>query len=1473
METGSTQEPLLPPPRHSPFAMTRFADPFGRLLRRAARANLAGMLGAVMGVWLCVFGGRADACGQEPAETDTAGAALSNTPLRYVQTQWTTKDGLPVNAINDIAQTEDGHLWLATYDGLVRFDGTEVTVFRSAQHEGLPNNRVLSLRARADGLWVQTESRHLVRVRDGRFTTVAEGVNVLREDRDGHLWLGTQTGVSIYREGALRRVSPGVLSAHVRALLVTEDGTLWAGTKDEGVYFRSPNGRVRHLTTDDGLAGRHVWALAEGRSNQIWIGMPGGLQRWSRGRLVDVPRMKGGSRSVFDVEPTPHTGDKGAGSCVAVAQDGMFRCEAGRLVPVTRRSVTAPTRARSLIDRGPDGEVWGLTGTTVYRGRTPVFDTESSVKSLFFGRRGTVWVGTARHGLFRLRPSRFAVYGAPEGLASSNVYPIEQREDGSIWLGTLGGGVTRLGGSGAITNYRPVKNGNPLVNVWALHEDRSGRLLMSGAAGRLCQFEAGGCARPTTESPIRARVRALHEDRRGRLWAASEDKGLYRCDRACMAPDSDWTRFTPTNSGLPHSDVRTIHETPAGTIWVGTRGGGIARYADGAFETVAASDGLSSNFVSDIYQASTGTDVLWVATSNAGLNRVELISSDTALVASTTAYREEEGLYDNALGQILRDGQGRLWMSSNRGLFWVWTHELEALARGEARRVHAVSYTTRDGLRSREANGGAQPAGIVAQDGRLWFPTQGGAVSVDPADTPTNPAPPPIQIEAVVSDDRVVSTDTTGSVMLGAAQRTFEVAYNNLRLGDPTDVTYRYRLADLQRGWVHTHERRRAFFTEVPPGRYTFEVAARTHLGPWSSTPARLTVSVAPHWWETGWFYGLCALGLLGLGGAAYRWRIWRLRQHQKVLKQAVDQRTQKVRVQRDRLEEQAAQLKELDDAKSRFFANISHELRTPLTLIQGPVQRLGERVNQRLSEEAAQQVEFIERNASRLRRLVDRLLGLADLETDRHVLAARPVDLAEEARRVVQSFGPRAERQGLALAIEADSDAGDRPADAAAVHVDPEAFEQILGNLLSNALKFTPEGGRVSVVVRAHADAVEILVRDTGVGIPEADQDTIFDRFVQARQLSDPSPHGQEGVGIGLALVQDLVELHGGTISVESAVGEGTTFTAWFPRGTAHLAEEQRVEDASEAPPRSALPSAKGQAPEDPASEDPASEDPASEDPAPEDPAPVRADLPDATTGDKRVLVVDDNADVRRFVESILTPGFEVVGAADGAVGFEAARRHLPDVILADVMMPAVDGRELTRRLRDTPETRAIPIIIVTARATTQDEVAGLREGADDYVTKPFDAAVLRQRVEGVVAFQQRLRRRVRAELESDASTDAPSSAAAAGRSKAGRSKAEQEARAAVRSHLSDPDFGAHDLANAVGASRSTLYRRLQETAGLSPSSLITDVRMQQARRLLERGEPVTQVAYAVGYERLSSFSRAFHRHTGQSPSSVASE
>ena len=1443
--------------------MIRPVELFGRFLRRAARVSLAGMLGAVVGMWLGAVGGLADACGQGPAETDTAEATLGDTPRRYVQTQWTTEDGLPVNSINDIAQTEDGYLWLATYDGLVRFDGTEVTVFRSAQHEGLPNNRVLSLHARADGLWVQTESRHLVRVQDGRFTTVAEGVNVLREGHDGHLWLGTQAGVSTYREGALRRVSPRALSAPVRTLLVAADGTLWVGTKGEGLYARSPNGGVRHLTTEEGLAGRHVWALAEGRGNQIWIGMPGGLQRWSGGRLVDVPRERDSALSVFDVEPTPSAGETGAGSCLAVARDGIFQCNEGRLVPVTRRSVTAPTRPRTLIDRGPNGQVWLVAGTTVYRGRAPVFDAESTVQSLFFGQRGTVWVGTARHGLFRLRPSLFAVYGAPEGLASSNVYPIEQRKKGSIWLGTLGGGVSRLEGSGEITNYRPVKNGHPLVNVWALHEDRSGRLLVSGAAGRLCQFEAGGCARPATESPIRARVRALYEDRQGRLWAGSEDKGLYRCDRACMAPDSDWVRFTPTNSGLPHSDVRTIHETPAGTIWVGTRGGGIARYADGAFEAVTVSDGLSSNFVSDIYQDSTGAEVLWVALSNAGLNRVELSPSDTALVASTTAYGEEEGLYDNALGQILQDGQGRLWMSSNRGLFWVWKHELEALARGEARRVHAVTYTTRDGLRSREANGGVQPAGIVAQDGRLWVPTQGGAVSVDPADIPTNPAPPPIHVEAVVSNGRVVSADTTESVTLGAAQRTFEVTYDNLRLDDPTDVTYRYRLAGLQREWVHTHERHRAFFTKVPPGRYTFEVQARTHLGPWSPTPARLTVSVPPHWWETRWFYGLCALGLLALGGAAYRWRTWRLRQHQKVLKRAVDQRTHKVRVQRDRLEEQAAQLKELDDAKSRFFANISHELRTPLTLIQGPVQRLRELVGQRLAGDAAQQVEFIERNALRLRRLVDRLLGLADLEADRHALAARPVDLAAEARRVVQSFGPRAERQGLALAVEAESAADDRSADADRVHVDPEAFEQILSNLLSNALKFTPEGGRVSVAVRTHADAVTVVVRDTGVGIPEADQDAIFDRFVQSRQWSEPPPHGQEGVGIGLALVQDLVELHGGAISVESAVGEGTTFITSFPRGTAHLSEEQRAEDVSEASPRSASPPAEEQA-----LEDPPPEDPAPEDLAPEDPAPARADALDATTGDKRVLVVDDNADVRRFVESILTPGFEVIGAEEGATGLEAARQYLPDVILADVRMPLVDGRELTRRLRDTPETRAIPIVMVTARATTQDEVAGLREGADDYITKPFDAAVLRQRVEGVVAFQQRLRRRVRAELEADATTDAPSSAAPAG-----RSEVEQEARAAVRKHLSDPDFGAHDLANAVGASRSTLYRRLQETADLSPSALITDVRMQQAWRLLERGEPVTQVAYAVGYERLSSFSRAFHRHAGQSPSSVASE
>ncbi|MCS4198524.1 histidine kinase N-terminal 7TM domain-containing protein [Salinibacter ruber] len=688
-------------------------------------------------------------------------------------------------------------------------------------------------------------------------------------------------------------------------------------------------------------------------------------------------------------------------------------------------------------------------------------------------------------------------------------------------------------------------------------------------------------------------------------------------------------------------------------------------------------------------------------------------------------------------------------------------------------------------------------------------------------------------------------------------------------------------------------------------------------------------------------------------------------------------------------LAEQAEQLRELDEAKSRFFANISHELRTPLTLIRGPVRHvhgsLGDMYPRDRSsksrrgrpedaeqdlEQNVKRLEIVDRNAARLQRLVDQLLGIARLEAGAYDLAARQVDPVAEVRRIADAFQPLADRKDLALALSAEASC---PAGADPLCVDPEALEHVMSNLFSNAIKFTPGGGRVHADVREQAGAVVITVCDTGPGIPESELGAVFERFGQAgtrppeqtatgQDTAGQDNAGQDnagqdaprrgGTGIGLAFARELVDLHGGTITADSSEGEGTTFTVRFPRGRDHLSDEQLADGSPGEPPEehglapegpvlfSELDGfeaeafkaeafkaeafktedlepdgsgsyGSGEAPlyEAPLYEAPLYEAPLQEDRSRQSQSPGGSDGPGGHSepgshgepggrGElaKRVLIVDDSADMRQHVTSVLAPTFDVLEAAGGEEGVEMAREYLPDVILADVMMPGLSGYEMTRRLKEAQETEAIPVIMLTARASTEGEIAGLQAGADDYVTKPFDADVLRQRVKGVVAHQKRLRRRLRLELESgtsapkspsaessiDPSTDP--SADGAGRPDTNPSTqpdtqpnsqtdVEQEARAAAREHLSDPSFGASDLASTIGTSRSTLYRRLQKKAGISPSALIAEVRMEQARRLLKRGEAATQVAYAVGYKRLSSFSRAFERHAGQPPSTVAAE
>ncbi len=528
--------------------------------------------------------------------------------------------------------------------------------------------------------------------------------------------------------------------------------------------------------------------------------------------------------------------------------------------------------------------------------------------------------------------------------------------------------------------------------------------------------------------------------------------------------------------------------------------------------------------------------------------------------------------------------------------------------------------------------------------------------------------------------------------------------------------------------------------------------------------------------------------------------------------------------------------------ARTRFFSNVSHELRTPLTLIAGPLSDV-------LTDESAlpdalrRPLQTAHAQAGRLRRLVDELLDLAKLDAGRLPLRAQEIDLVPLLERLRESFVHRAGRLSLRLEMETD-------AAACPVFADPPKLETILVNLLGNALRFTPEGGRVRLVLLSEEEHAEIRVEDTGPGIAEEEQARLFERFQQAS--------GSEGgTGIGLALVKELAELHHGTVSVESAEDEGTRFTLRLPKGRAQLApDELAPADAS----RTTLGP--------------------SEAPSPEEAAPDSADAAlDAAAA--VVLVVEDHAEMRRYIADGLRAAYQIVEAADGEAGLLKARAVVPDCIVSDVMMPGMDGFDFCRAVKTDPALDHIPVILLTARASTESAVEGLHTGADDYVRKPFNARELEARVRGLIESRRRLRARFSEQaLVRTGPPEAPSAEKklpdAAQPTPVDVKSAEEvfieEARAVVERHLDDEAFSVEAFAEELSLSERQLQRKLRAIADQTPSAFIRLMRLRRGAQLLAQGYgTVSEIAYAVGFSTPSYFTKCFGEVFEQTPTEYA--
>jgi signal transduction histidine kinase/DNA-binding response OmpR family regulator/ligand-binding sensor domain-containing protein len=1260
--------------------------------------------------------------------------------------------------------------------------------------------------------------------------------SVLTSDAAGRVFVGGEGDFGRIRTDSLGRrtyesLTP-VLSAEHRSFR----GVKRVVTTGGQVYFQTKQRLFRWTPATDSMKVWHVTGAAFQRADvvrgTVYVNVTGqGLMAVRDGTIRRVP---GGERfadrSVHFLFPHGETG-----MLLATYRDGLFRYDG---TSFRRFSTEADdilkeawlyagthlrdgTLAIGTIDHGllllaPDGDV-----------RRHLHPRDNPVTGLYADREGGLWAlldgGMMRYSV----GAPFTTYDAAMGLSGITVDLA--RHDDALYAATNQGTYRiegRTGAPGTLARLAGFRHETGRTSSWALAS--VGDALFVGTVHGLARRGPSGTTEYLYEGAQTFSVRRSPVDST-RLYAGTH-KGVRAVDRT----QRGWT----DRGALLTLDaqVRALAQADDGTLWLGTRPNGLYRIRGGtAADSLTATRfgteaGLPDGPVAPTRWAGhVGFETL------DGLYRVS--SSREPLFVRDAAIEPPPERAGGDRMRLRAGPDGRLWGTTGRAGRWVRADSTWRWAPGRLTRLHAHRARTL----------------ALGEDGAVWFGMWDDRLVRHVPGSGWAREAMPTRIHRIVATQTDSLIGGTGASTTPHVETGVRLTYGTPSLVAPDRVQYQYKMTGRQDAWSDWTGRTEQTFRNLPPGPHTFSVRARLAYGD-TTRAAHATVTVLPPWYRTWGAYGLYLLLAVGLVVGAVQWRTRHLRRRQATLRRTVAERTAEIEHQKEKLAEQAERLKELDEAKSRFFANVSHEFRTPLTLILGPVQDLRGRVRRALSDEAADQLGVVERNAQRLLRLVDQILGIARMDAGTYRLDARPLDLSSEVARIARTFEPLAEREGLTMTVETEAEG---PPEAEAPCVDREALEHVVGNLLSNAIKFTPTGGQIAVSVAAEADAVMLSVADTGPGIPAAEQEAIFDRFAQAGPRSGNRGQAAEGAGIGLAFAQDLVDLHGGTIAVASAEGEGTTFTVRFRRGRAHLPDEHCAapEAASSADPsptgdRGALDATPGPAevPAVSASGDGAAEPDAS---FPEMPA------------SKRVLVVEDNADVRAYVRSVLAPDFEVMEAADGKEGLERAQEELPDVILADVMMPAMDGHEMTRRLKANAETKAIPVIMVTARAGTGDEVEGLQVGADDYITKPFDANVLRQRVGGVIMLQERLRERLR--VESASSADEATGPAEA------RSEVEQEARRVIREHLAESDFDASALAAEMAMSRSSLYRAFDDETDTTPSALITEVRMERAKILLSNDEgTVTQVAYAVGFEQLSSFSRAFREYAGHPPSAV---
>lgn len=795
---------------------------------------------------------------------------------QYMQTNWTNEDGLPQNSVHAIAQTADGFIWLGTEEGLARFDGVQFEVFNRKNTPELASDYIQSLMAARDGgLWIGTDS--------------------------GLTYLAPPTGVEAASPGhaaaRFRRFTAqdGLASDNITVLCEDRDGAVWVGTTRGLTRMRS--GHAEKLSGSESLAGVLIRAIVRDAHQRLWIGTDDGLIHFDHGKMVKWTTRDGlPGNSVMSLAATPE------GSVwIGTLNHGLAEIVDDRVVV---SHTVMPANEIDALFADSDGALWIAFDRAgigrLYRGKLDLYNqrkglpSDRCTRAIFVDREGSLWAGFLDAGVVEIRSGKFSVYGKPEGLAGNYTGNILQSRDGSMWIGSDSNGLNHLLPDGRIEVWNR-RQGLPNEAIYSVVETKDRSIWIGYRLGALARIHNGKVSVYKDLQARESSLASLFEDRDGTLWAGFFGKGLARFTAGRFDHVSD------TGS------VVALAQTADGAVWAGTDGAGIVRMLGGTTTHYSTAQGLPSDHVMCLY-ADQKSD-LWIGTAGGGLSRIR-----NGQIVSWTS---EQGLPDTTVGTIVEGNDGKLWMGGDNGVFSVSKMELNESATKPSRSIHARLYGTADGLRSRETLYGSTPSAWKDQSGRIWFATIMGAAVVDPAHIENNAVIPPVWIQSAAFDAHPFTVKD--GISLGPGSGNLAVSFTAPSFVAPKQMRFRYRLIGFDREWNEAGSRREAWYTNLPPGTYTFVAQAANSDGVWNETGASFHFVLSPPLSRTPLAYFCYGIAVLCIAWLVTYLRTRRLVRGQLELTRIVAERTAQLEFEK----------KELMSARKELQFRATHD---PLT-------------------------------------------------------------------------------------------------------------------------------------------------------------------------------------------------------------------------------------------------------------------------------------------------------------------------------------------------------------------------------------------------------------------------------------------------------------------------------------------------------------------------------------------------------------